>query len=29
MAKMGLSDNEKMTLLGLVKYPTLNDRQLS
>jgi DNA-binding MarR family transcriptional regulator len=29
MAKMGISDNEKMTLVGLVKYPTLNDRQLS
>jgi DNA-binding MarR family transcriptional regulator len=29
MAKPGLSDNEKRTLLGLVKYPTLNDRQLS
>ncbi len=29
MVKAGLSDNEKMTLVGLVKYPTLNDRQLS
>ena len=29
MAKPGLSDNEKKTLLGLVKFPTLNDRQLS
>jgi Mn-dependent DtxR family transcriptional regulator len=29
MAKPGLSDNERRTLLGIVKYPTLNDRQLS
>jgi DNA-binding MarR family transcriptional regulator len=29
MAKPGLSENEKRTLLGIVKYPTLNDRQLS
>jgi DNA-binding MarR family transcriptional regulator len=29
MAKIGLSDNETRTLLGIVKYPTLNDRQLS
>ena len=29
MPKAELSENEKRTLLGLVKYPTLNDRQLS
>jgi DNA-binding MarR family transcriptional regulator len=29
MTKANLSDNETRTLLGLVKYPTLNDRQLS
>ena len=29
MAKDTLSDNEARTLLGLVKYPNLNDRQLS
>ncbi len=29
MSKPGLSENEKKTLLGIVKYPTLNDRQLS
>jgi len=29
MSKSSLSDNETRTLLGLVKYPTLNDRQLS
>jgi hypothetical protein len=29
MAKPDLSDNEKRTLLGIVKFPTLNDRQLS
>ena len=29
MTKPSLSDNEQRTLLGLVKYPTLNDRQLS
>ncbi len=29
MAKVSLSDNESRTLLGIVKYPTLNDRQLS
>ncbi|MCK4969182.1 MAG: hypothetical protein KAS77_01595 [Thermoplasmata archaeon] len=29
MSKANLSANETRTLLGLVKYPTLNDRQLS
>ena len=29
MAKVGLSENESRTLLGIIKYPTLNDRQLS
>ena len=29
MAKVNLSENESRTLLGIVKYPTLNDRQLS
>ena len=29
MSKAALSENETRTLLGLVKYPTLNDRQLS
>ncbi len=29
MSKSNLSDNETRTLLGLVKFPTLNDRQLS
>jgi DNA-binding MarR family transcriptional regulator len=29
MTKVTLSENESRTLLGLVKYPTLNDRQLS
>lgn len=29
MAKIGLSDKEKVTLLGIISHPTLNDRQLS
>ena len=29
MSKSNLSENETRTLLGLVKFPTLNDRQLS
>ena len=29
MVKVNLSENESKTLLGIVKYPTLNDRQLS
>lgn len=29
MSKPELSENERRTLLGLVKFPTLNDRQLS